>query len=132
MEEIRGAAVATNRLKLRRNFTEGFRQIRLARVGLRRMLSRCMWGSSRFDQIVADVQRSHADYIRTELDIGLTFLDIAATTRDLKHSQRCVGIAIEALRTADRFFREVQLVDSDDDLYQRREQLRQRLRGICG
>jgi hypothetical protein len=89
-----------------------------------------MWESSRFGQILADVQRTHADYIRTELDIGLTFLDIAATTQDLKHAQRCMGIAIEALRTADRFFKEAQLVDSDDDLYQRREQLRQRLRGM--
>jgi len=95
------------------------------------MLSKCMWSPSRFAQVLSDVQRTRAEYIRTELDIGLTFLDIAANTPDPKHSQRCVCIAIEALRTADRFFREAQLVDSDDDLYRHREQLRQRLREMC-
>ena len=90
-----------------------------------------MWGPTPFGQVLSDVQRTRVEYIRTELDIGLTFLDIAANTRDPKHSLRCVGIAIEALRTADRFFRQAQLVDSDADLYQRREQLRQRLREIC-
>jgi hypothetical protein len=123
--------VAVHGLKLRRNFTERFQQICLAQACLRRMLSRCMWGPSRFGQVLSDIQRTRADFIRTELDIGLTFLDIAANSRDPKHSQRCVCIAIEALRTADKFFREAQLVDSNDDLYQRREQLRQRLREIC-
>ena len=95
------------------------------------MLSKCMWDPSRFGQVLSDVQRTRAEFIRTELDIGLTFLDIAATTRDPKHSQRCRCTAIEALRTADKFFSEAQLVDSDDELYRRREQLRQRLREIC-
>ena len=90
-----------------------------------------MWSPSRFAQVLSDVQRTRAEYIRTELDIGLTFLDIAANTRDPKHSQRCMCTAIEALRTADKFFREAQLVDSDADLYRRREQLRQRLRAMC-
>ena len=90
-----------------------------------------MWNPTRFGQVLSDVQRTRAEYIRTELDIGLTFLDIAANTRDPKHCQRCMCTAIEALRTADKFFRVAQLVDSDDDLYRRREQLRQRLREMC-
>ena len=90
-----------------------------------------MWSPSRFDEVLSDVQRTRAEYVRTELDIGLTFLDIAANTRDRKHSLRCVCIAIEALRTADRFFRDARLVDPNDELYRRGEQLRQRLREIC-
>lgn len=90
-----------------------------------------MWGPSLLGQVHAVVQRTRAEFIRTELDIGLTFLDIAANTRDSKHSHRCVCSAIEALRTADRFFGDARLVDSDDELYRRREQLRQRLREIC-
>src|SRR5215470_6742946 len=78
------------------------------------------------------VQRVRADFVRTELNVAFTFLDIAANTRDQSHARNCVRTAIDALRTADRFFLQTEGSAADiRDINERREQLRQRLREIA-
>ena len=77
----------------------------------------------------AGFRRAHADFLRTELDLGFTFLDIAARSADLAHRHRCVCVAITALRTAYRFSGPALV--SDSEIHQLREELCERLRRAC-
>src|SRR5215469_2544825 len=82
---------------------------------------------------VAEVQQALADTVLIELELGLTFLDVAANTRQRKHAQRSVNHAITALRTANKFLPQIQPGIADLDLIeQRRKQLARRLGAICG
>ena len=79
-----------------------------------------------------EVQRVRADFVRTELDVAFTFLDIAANARGQTHARKCVQTAIDALRTADRFFLQTEASAADiRDINERRGQLRQRLGEIA-
>jgi hypothetical protein len=57
---------------------------------------------------VDELQATVAEFILTELELGLTFLDIAETTADREHARLSVDHATTALRTADRFLSQVQ------------------------
>ncbi|MBV8307417.1 MAG: hypothetical protein JO203_07110 [Gammaproteobacteria bacterium] len=76
------------------------------------------------------LRRAHADFVRTELDVGLTFLEVAATSQDRARRHRCVCVAIAALRAACRFSGAALI--NDAEIHQLREQLRERLRQVCG
>ena len=88
-----------------------------------------MAGLPDIEVTVAEAQQALAESILTELQLGLTFLDVAETTRDHKHALRSVENAITALRTADRFLSTVPPETVDlDVLRESRRQLSQRLR----
>jgi hypothetical protein len=79
------------------------------------------------ENTISDARRIQAEFVLTELELGLTFLDIAANTREPRTTRRCVRNAVAALRTANRFLRG-RAVDSDDRyIRQRREELCERL-----
>ena len=75
-----------------------------------------------------EVQRVRTDFVRAELDVAHTFLDIAVNTRDRSQAQKHIYTAIDALQSADRFFLQAQSNTSENrDIRERREELRQRL-----
>jgi hypothetical protein len=76
---------------------------------------------------LADARRIQAEFVLTELELGLTFLDIAANTGQPKTTTRCVRNAIEALRTANRFLIVGRGGPHSDYLRRRRDELRERL-----
>lgn len=47
--------------------------------------------------------RAQGEYVRTELELGDTFLDIARTTQDAAHARSCMRSALRALRMVDKF-----------------------------
>ena len=75
---------------------------------------------------VTPLVRARADLVRTELDVGFTFIDIAKGARNPTHARRYRRIAISALRTTDRFLKQTEVGDAD--IRERRKQLRNRLR----
>lgn len=82
---------------------------------------------------MAKMQQALADTVRLELELGLTFLDVAANTKDPKHAWRSVRNAITALKTADRFMLQIQPNTIDvAAMRQQRKELVQRLRAITG
>ena len=74
-----------------------------------------------------DARRIDTESVLAELELGLTFLDIAADTGESKTTQRCVRNAIAALRTANRFLTVDQGSPHADYLRRRRQELCQRL-----
>jgi hypothetical protein len=78
----------------------------------------------------AEAQQVIADTVCTELDLGMTFLDVAQNTRDPRHAWQSVKNAITALRTANRFLAKIQSTANIDAIRQRREELAKRLRAI--
>jgi signal transduction histidine kinase len=82
-----------------------------------------------FAKTVAHTLRIRADFIRTELDLGLTFVDGALKARGPRSQQQCIKNAIATLNTANRFLAlEPRIIDSDID--ERRNELRQRLHEV--
>lgn len=82
---------------------------------------------------MADLHQTLVEAVLTELELGLTFLDVAATTADRQHARTAVRHAITALRTAERFLAKLRPNTNDADvIHQRHEQLAQRLRAITG
>lgn len=71
------------------------------------------------------LQHLRVEVLRTELDVGLTLLDVAECTREMHHRHRCVLGAIAALETASRYFRALPF--EIQDIQQRYEELRDRL-----
>lgn len=51
----------------------------------------------------ADYARAQGEFVRIELELGNTFLDIARETQNSAHASSCTRSALIALRTADRF-----------------------------
>jgi len=84
-----------------------------------------------FDRSVADAVRIRRDFIRIELELGCTFLD-SAKARGPLGSQGCIRSAVKALRTANRFLAMLPRLNDAAvaDIYQRRDELQQRLRDI--
>lgn len=77
----------------------------------------------------ADFARAQGEFVRTELELGDTFLDIARTTPDPAHARVCMRSARAALESADKFmagsmFHEAEVAEVHD----RRERLATRLR----
>ena len=81
---------------------------------------------------VTEAQQALAATVLTELELGMTFLDVAENTRDRKHSLQSIRNAITALRTADKFLSEIYPGTNIDGIKQRRRQLAERLRAITG
>jgi len=82
-----------------------------------------------FAEEVAHTLSIRAKFIRTELDLGLTFLDGALNARRAQGRQQCIKNAIATLNTANRFLAlEPRIIDSD--IHQRRNELRRRLHEI--
>jgi hypothetical protein len=80
-----------------------------------------------------DARRAQGEFVRAELELGATFLDVALTTRDAGHSLRCVRNAIVALRTADRYITRALFAHMDDvEIYRLRDQLEERVRKLIG
>jgi hypothetical protein len=78
-----------------------------------------------------DARRAQGEFVRAELELGATFLDVALTTRDAGHSLRCVRNAIAALRTADRYMAHALYAHLDDaEIYRLRDQLEERVRKL--
>ena len=84
-----------------------------------------------FDRSMADAFRLRAQFIRTELELGFTFLD-GAKARGSLGSLGCIRNAITALRTANRFLTiQPRLNDAAvADICHLRNELRQRLHDI--
>jgi len=82
---------------------------------------------------LAKAQQALAACVLTDLELGLTFLDVAVNSTDRKRAQRSVRHAIAALRSANRCYPKLQHGAANlDAIRQRREQLAQRLRLILG
>jgi hypothetical protein len=84
-----------------------------------------------FDRALAETLRNRVEFIRIELELGLTFLDCAKARGPLGR-QGCIRNAITALRTAERFLTmEPRLDDAAlADIRQRHRQLHQRLHAM--
>lgn len=82
---------------------------------------------------LADGLRIRTEFIRMELELGFTLLEVAKT-RGGVGSQACVRQAAAALHAADRFLRVESRLSGTaaGDLYERRDELRQRLHAIFG
>jgi len=84
-----------------------------------------------FENAVADSQRLQAQFIRTELELGATFLDCAKHARGAR-AHGSIRNALVTLRTANRYLASQPRLDDSDrnEIYQRRNELRRRLREI--
>ena len=71
------------------------------------------------------LRRIRIDVLRTELEVGLTLLDVAECTREASHRHRCVLGAIAALESASRY--SGALPFQIQDVQRRYEKLRDRL-----
>jgi hypothetical protein len=72
-----------------------------------------------------------ADFVLLELDLGITFLEVAKTTRELGHAHRSISHAVTALRTADRFLAAIRpYALNSDAIEQRRKELIRRYRSV--
>jgi len=81
------------------------------------------------DVTIGEARQALAAMVFTELELGLTFLDVAATTTNGRHVHRSVSNAITALRTADRLLSMLSPETIElEALRQRRERLAVRLR----
>src|SRR5215469_1458630 len=80
-----------------------------------------------FENAVADARCLQAQFMRTELELGFTFLECATTARGLPRSHRNIRNALLALNTVNRFLASGPRLDESDEIYQRRNQLRRRL-----
>ncbi len=62
------------------------------------------------DDLIGQSQRTLLDFIKTELDLGATFADVARTEKDLgneEHFARSKGDAETAVRTARSFAQKI-------------------------
>src|SRR5215469_7032426 len=105
-------------------------RLALATFAMHRARMETLFGE--FEDAVADAQRLQVEFIRTELELGVTFLDCATNARGSGRSHRCIRNALVTLDTANRFLAsQPRLDDSDrDEIYRRRNELRQRLHKI--
>lgn len=78
---------------------------------------------------VRDAQQAVADSVLTELELGLTFLDVAETSTSRQHRRQSIEHAATALRTADKFLSGVpaDTLKYVDGIRERRIELAQRL-----
>lgn len=86
--------------------------------------------SEQFGETLAHALRIRAQFIRTELELGLTFV-ATALAREPKSSQRYMRNAIAALMTVNRLLALEPRID-DSDIHRRRDELRESLRKLLG
>jgi hypothetical protein len=75
---------------------------------------------------VTPIQRASVDLLRTELDVGSTFVDIPKGARHSAHARWCLRIVLKVLRTTDRCITQRRVYDAD--IHERGKQLWDRLR----
>lgn len=81
-----------------------------------------------FHATMSDTMRIRTEFIRTELELGLTFVDGAMNALRQKGSQqRWIRNAIAALITVNKFLALEPRIN-DSEIHRRRDELRQRLR----
>jgi hypothetical protein len=73
------------------------------------------------------LRRLRIEVIRTELEVGMTLLDVAECTRESRHRHRCVLGAIAALDTASRYSGSIPFEIQEKEIQQRYDALRDRL-----
>jgi hypothetical protein len=76
---------------------------------------------------LSDAERVQVERVLVELELGLTFLDIAANNGEAKTNRRCVRNAIVALRTANTFLAVPRRKAEGQYIRQRRDELSERL-----
>lgn len=66
-----------------------------------------------FDTLQKAFNHARAGFVKAEIDLGLTFSQMAIDTRDSEKRRRCTSLAREAHDTAEKFLSEI----SHEDLY---------------
>jgi hypothetical protein len=78
-----------------------------------------------------DMESVEAEFVRTELELAFSLLDVAAVTAKPQIARRCVRKAISAVRIAARFLAGARQGDGENaDICQHQDELRQRVRVI--
>lgn len=65
-----------------------------------------------FNTLQSAFKNARAGFIKAELELGLTFSQMAIDTKDSEKRRRCTGLAREACYTAEHFIRDI----ADEDL----------------
>ncbi len=60
-----------------------------------------------FNALQSAFKTARASFIEAELELGLTFSQIAFDTKDSEKRRRCTGLAREACDTAEHFIRDI-------------------------
>ena len=82
-----------------------------------------------FERMQREFEHAGAEFVRVELELAATFLDLAAVTASFEHFQKCVRDAEVAVRTADRVLESLRFPEKGSAaIRERRQQLRDRLR----
>lgn len=79
-----------------------------------------------------DKENTEAEFVRTQLELAFSLLDIAAVTERQRIVRGCVHNAVSAVRTASRFLADG--VDDDAanaDIWQRQGELVKRVREVA-
>jgi len=88
--------------------------------------------SSAMDKSAMDKEATDAEFVRTQLELAFSLLDIAAVTERQKIVRGCVHNAVSAVRTATRFLAEAPDEDGENaDIWQRQVELVKRVREIA-
>lgn len=79
-----------------------------------------------------DKENTDAEFVRTQLELAFSLLDVAAVTERQKIVRGCVHNAVSAVRTATRFLADVADDDGTNaDIRQRQGELVKRVREIA-
>jgi hypothetical protein len=80
----------------------------------------------------ADRDNTEAEFVRTQLELAFSLLDIAAVTERAKIVRGCVHNAVSAVRTATRFLAHEQGdEEGNSDIWQRQDELVRRVREVA-
>jgi hypothetical protein len=81
--------------------------------------------------VIAESQKTLAQTVLTDIETGLTFLEVAETTTDRNHALKSIGNATTALAAAGKYLPQLppDLIDVEV-IREHREQLAQRLRAV--
>lgn len=79
-----------------------------------------------------DKDNSDAEFVRTQLELAFSLLDIAAVTERPKIVRGCVHNAVTAVRMATRFLADTPADDGDNsDIWRRQDELTKRVHEIA-
>ena len=70
-----------------------------------------------FDTLQRGFNSARAGFVKAEIDLGLTFSQMAIDTKDSVKRQRCTRLAREACDTAERFLRDISHDDFEQDIH---------------
>jgi len=79
-----------------------------------------------------DKESTEAEFVRTQLELAFSLLDIAAVTERQKIVRGCVHNAVSAVRTAGRFLAAASDEEGDTaDIWQRQDELMKRVHEVA-